>query len=188
MKRFLVALCAAGLLFIGCGSDKTSEQPASKVETPAPVEETSSPQWANLPETFSATPSIGATRAEFEKYHHQNASNGVGNIRYDNDEYLVTYTDENYRASDNKDARIFILMIQAVEGKVYDLNLFIPSDCDTLEIVESLSDDRVISKEFTGHSAELEKVFPKYGGKFAHGVILDKKTNAFIGATFRGVP
>ena len=37
MKRFLIAICAAGLLFSGCGSNKPVEKPAPKVETPAPA-------------------------------------------------------------------------------------------------------------------------------------------------------
>ena len=141
-----------------------------------------------MPQTFSSTPSIGATRAEFEKYHNQNASNGVGDIRYDNDEYLVSYIDANGTASDSKEARIFVLDIQPVEGKTYDLNLFIPSDCESVEVREDYKDNMIVSKVFTGYSSELEKVFPRYNGQFGYGFVLDRKTNGFISATFTAFP
>ena len=58
MKRFLVAICAATLLFSGCGSDKPAEKPAPKVETPAPA-----PVQQSAPVKF---PDLGMTVAQFK--------------------------------------------------------------------------------------------------------------------------
>lgn len=101
---------------------------------------------------------------------------------------MVSYINANGKSSESKDARIFVLTIQAVEGKTYDLNLFIPSDCDSIEITEDYKDNIMIAKTFKGHSVELEKIFPKYGGEFGYSFVLDAKTNSFISATFTAFP
>ena len=150
MKKILATICAFVLFTSGCGGEKTAEeQPASgqKLEIPAPVKEISVSQWTSLPEKISRLPSIGATRAEFEKYHTQTKENSVANIRYDDDIWIVQFFDENGNQSASKGTRAFSVIVQVINGKEFptiQLTDLLPSDSQNLQYDNIGSDNMVI--------------------------------------------
>ena len=133
---------------------------------------------------ISAVPSIGATRVEFEKYHKQNASNSVSDIRYDNDNFIVTFVDSTGNDSADKNNRAFMVYIQKENTTDEEIKMFIPSDATDLKVTNQYSDNMMTSIEFEGKSEMLAQVYPKSGGSFGFGTVQNKQTGKFISATF----
>ena len=187
MKKFLAAICAASLLISGCGGGNTAEKPApAPVQQAAPIEEKSSSQWANLPKKISILPSIGATRAEFERYHTKTNENSIANIRYDNDVWIVQFFDEAGNQSASKDTRAFSVIVQVVKGKDFpkiQLPDLLPSDAQNLQYDNIGSDNMVTVQNVKGTSQELYKIYPESDGQFGGNFNWDKETGNFIGGT-----
>lgn len=123
---------------------------------------------------ISGTPSIGATREEFEKIHRKNVSNGETSIRYDNDDYLVEY---------GENGRIIMITIQLAKADNELLNMFIPSDAQNIQKDNQGSDNMILVTNIKGNSQSLLQVNPKSNGNFTFVINQDKQTGKFLGGT-----
>lgn len=174
-----VILCFIGFIFFMAENDKSDD---NKKSAPAPVQQVTAAE----PGKISKRPGLGSTRAEFEKVHKETAKNSVSNIRYDNDAYLVFFFDEDGNETSDKNARAFLLTVQAVPGwdTSIDLRDFLPTDSKVTENDTKGSDNMMSLRNFKGVSPSLEKIYPKSKGKWQAGITNDAQTGAFISATF----
>ena len=188
MKKFLPAILAMSILFTGCGSDNSEPLP-----TPAPtpqkqVEQKPVESFSSMPSKISNLPSIGSTRAEFEKNHVQSGQYGTNRIAYDNDTLLVDFYDSNWNKSTSMDSRAWMITFQTLpERKLYGINIedYIPFDAENFKQTSSFKDNMMTLAEYEGYSATMEKIFPTWKGKFGIGTTYDTPTGDFIGATFQ---
>lgn len=173
MQNILMLILFGVFLLSGCSNEKNlpDTTKSSVVEQSAP-----SPQQIEsidtLPAKISVMPSIGATRSECEKYYRPNAENG----RYNNDEYLISFLDE-------KNNRAYVFILQPEKGKNYNLDDFMPSDAQILN-VEEKEWLNLILKVTEGKSVLLEQVCPESKGYFRSQTSWDKETHIFAGADF----
>lgn len=166
----IVIFFIISVVLTGCGSQSNAPSSAPKVEEKVTV----TPR-ENLPTKISKMPSIGATRAEFEKIFKENARNGNDYIRYNNDGILVTYGDKNEK-------RAIIVTFQPLAENHYlqgiNFQDFVPSDAVTIE------EKQVgISHEIKASSEILKNVYPESNGKFGIGWMLDAPNGKLVSVT-----
>lgn len=141
----------------------------------------------STPAKISVQPSIGATRAEFDKTFKLTMQKKQIFTNYNDDSYLVQFFDRNtLKETEKSTERAYMIAIQPLKENNYlrgiNLREFFPSDATTIS-ENKYSDEMVIYYEAEGHSEELEKIFPTSNGIFGVGFNFDKATGKFLGGT-----